>query len=335
MNVMIKMSKMSGMIKMSRTGELGGAGALVGVGGAGEASYMGVGSTGSVGAMGVGSAGEPGGIGAMGDIGTKRDIGAMGGVQMANAVIRTNNLCKTFSVGGGKQLHVIKDLDLAIEEGAFTVIMGSSGSGKSTLLYAISGMDKPTSGEVWFGGEDIARYTNDGLALFRRRNCGFVFQQIHLMDSMSVMDNVIASGLLLTNDKKAVCGRAERLLLRVGIGRELWGKFPSQLAGGEAQRVGIVRALVNDPALLFADEPTGSLNSAAGAAVLDVISELHASGQSVVMVTHDIKTAARGSRILYLRDGAVSGELELPPYEGDDKGRRMDALQKFLERMGW
>ena len=250
------------------------------------------------------------------------------------AIIQTNKLCKSFSAGG-KQIHIIKNLDLEIEEGAFTVVMGSSGSGKSTLLYAISGMDKPTLGGVRFGGENIAGYTNDELAVFRRKNCGFVFQQIHLMDNMSVMDNVLAAGLLLSNDKKAVAGRAAELFDRVRLDRGLWGKFPSQLSGGEAQRVGIVRALINNPALLFADEPTGSLNSVSGTAVLDVISELHAGGQSVVLVTHDLKTAARGSRILYLRDGAVSGELALPPYAQDDKARRIETLQKFLDKMGW
>ncbi|MCL2163001.1 MAG: ABC transporter ATP-binding protein [Oscillospiraceae bacterium] len=250
------------------------------------------------------------------------------------AIIRTNKLCKSFSTGG-TQLHVIKNLDLTIEKGAYTVIMGNSGSGKSTLLYAISGMDKPTLGEVWFGGEDIAKYTNDELAVFRRKNCGFVFQQIHLIDSMSVMDNVMAYGLLLTNNKKEIAKRAAQLFDRVNLDRGLWDKYPSQLSGGEAQRVGIVRALINEPELLFADEPTGSLNSASGIAVLDVIGELHAGGQSVVVVTHDVKTAARGDRILYLHDGAVSGELRLAPYDGEDKGRRMDALQKFLERMGW
>jgi len=232
-------------------------------------------------------------------------------------------------------LHVIKNLDLEIEAGAFTVIMGASGSGKSTLLYSISGMDKPTLGEVWWGGENIAEYTNDKLAVFRRKNCGFVFQQIHLMDTMSVMDNVLTGGYLLAGDRKALISRAETLLERVGLKEELWGKLPGRLSGGEAQRVGIVRALINEPALLFADEPTGSLNSASGVAVLDVFSEVHAKGQSIVMVTHDLKTAARGSRIIYLRDGAVSGELELEPYLGDDTAKRMEKLQKFLDRMGW
>ena len=249
-------------------------------------------------------------------------------------IIRTNKLCKSFT-NGDRQLHVIKNLDLEIEQGSYTVIMGSSGSGKSTLLYAISGMDKPTLGEVWFGGEDIAKYTNDELAVFRRRHCGFVFQQIHLMDSMSVMDNVLVSGLLTTGDKKAIRDRAAHLLSHVGLDSGLWDKFPSRLSGGEAQRVAIVRALINEPALLFADEPTGSLNSASGAAVLDVIDGLHAGGQSLVVVTHDIKTAVRGDRVLYLRDGAVAGELAYASDEDEDRGRRMEILQKFLERMGW
>jgi len=251
-----------------------------------------------------------------------------------NTIIKTNKLCKTFN-NGGKQLHVIRNLDLDIKEGMFTVIMGSSGSGKSTLLYALSGMDKPTLGEVWFGNVNIANLSNDELAVFRRKNCGFVFQQIHLMENMSVMDNVLACGLLVSNKKKALEERAAKLFTRVRLDENLWGKFPSQLSGGEAQRVGIVRALINDPMLLFADEPTGSLNSASSMAVLDVMNDLHLSGQSIVMVTHDLKTAARGSRIIYLRDGAVFGELELSGYADDDKTQRMEKLQRFLEQMGW
>jgi putative ABC transport system ATP-binding protein len=250
------------------------------------------------------------------------------------AIIKTNKLCKYFS-SGGTQNHIIKNLDMEITEGEFTVVMGSSGSGKSTLLYAISGMDAPTLGEVWFGGENIAKMSSDQLAVFRRRNCGFVFQQIHLMDKMSVMDNVLASGLLLSNDKKSLTKQAAELFTKVGLGKELWGKFPSQLSGGEAQRVGIVRALINNPAVLFADELTGALNSASSIAVLDVISEISLSGQSVVLVTHDLKTAARGSRIIYLRDGTIFGNLRLPPYANDEKTARIEKLQKFLDEMGW
>jgi putative ABC transport system ATP-binding protein len=250
------------------------------------------------------------------------------------AIIRTDKLCKSFSVGE-KQLHVIRNLDLEIIEGEFTIVMGSSGSGKSTLLYAISGMDSPTLGDVWFGGENIAKLSNDRLAVFRRRNCGFVFQQIQLMDNMSAMDNVLTSGFLLTGDKRALVGRAESLFGLVGLDGDLWDKFPSQLSGGEAQKVGIARALINDPKVFFADEPTGALNSASSIAVLDAISELHARGRSVVLVTHDLKTAARGGRILYLRDGSVVGELRLEPYAEDDAAQRLEKLQRFLDRMGW
>jgi len=250
-----------------------------------------------------------------------------------NAIIRTNKLSKSFSVGG-KQIHVIKNLDLTINEGDFTVIMGSSGSGKSTLLYAISGMDNPTLGEVWFGSENITKFTNDQLAVFRRKNCGFVFQQIQLMENMSVIDNILTSGFLLSDDKKAIIKKADMLLKQVGIGEDLWDKFPSQLSGGEAQRVGIVRALINNPKALFADEPTGALNSASGKAVLDVMTDIYNGGQSVICVTHDLKTAARGNRIIYLRDGSVIGEISLEPYSGKDK-TRTDKLQKFLDEMGW
>ena len=250
-----------------------------------------------------------------------------------NAIIKTNKLCKSFSVGG-KQLHIIKNLDLTINEGDFTVIMGSSGSGKSTLLYAISGMDNPTLGEVWLSSENIAKLSNDHLAVFRRTNCGFVFQQVQLMENMSAIDNILTNGFLLSDDKKAIIKKAKKLLNQVGIGEELWDKFPSQLSGGEAQRVGIVRALINNPKVLFADEPTGSLNSASGKAVLDVMTNIYNGGQSVICVTHDIKTAARGNRVLYLRDGSVIGELNLEPFSGKDK-TRIDKLQKFLEEMGW
>lgn len=249
-------------------------------------------------------------------------------------LINIQKLSKSFSTGG-KQLHVIKNMDFDIREGDFTVIMGSSGSGKSTLLYAVSGMDKPTLGDIFIGEINIATLDNDQLAVFRRKNCGFVFQQIHLMDNMSVLDNIMSSGLLLMKNKKEIARRAGELLLKVGLSEDLWHKFPSQLSGGEAQRVGIVRALINNPKLLFADEPTGALNSASGTAVLDVLTKFHEGGQTIVMVTHDLKTAARGNRIIYLRDGAIVGELELARYEKDEKYARTEKLQGFLDRMGW
>jgi putative ABC transport system ATP-binding protein len=250
------------------------------------------------------------------------------------AIIRTEKLCKTFS-NQGKQVHVIRNMDLEIEAGKFTVIMGSSGSGKSTLLYALSGMDSPTLGDVFFCGEKISAYSPEELAKFRRKNCGFVFQQIHLMDTMSVLDNILAAGLLVNKNRKEVLDRCRELLEHVGIGTELLHKFPSQLSGGEAQRAGIVRSLINKPKVLFADEPTGSLNSSSGAAVLDLFTQFHETGQSIVMVTHDIKTAARGERIIYLKDGAVKAVLECGKYENSLLEERIAKIQQFLNRMGW
>ena len=250
------------------------------------------------------------------------------------AILRTEKLCKTFS-NDGMQQHVIKNLDLSIESGDFTVIMGASGSGKSTLLYALSGMDKPSMGKVFFGEEDISSYSNDQLAMFRRRNCGFVFQSIYLLENMNVIDNILTGALVVQKNSPKLVSRVKSLLGRVGIGEELWKKYPNQLSGGECQRVGIVRAVVNEPRVLFADEPTGALDSSSGQAVLDVFTSLHKDGQSIVMVTHDIKTALRGNRVIYLRDGSVVGEYKMPLYGTDDVVARRDSLQAFLNEMGW
>ncbi|BBI36510.1 ABC transporter ATP-binding protein [Cohnella abietis] len=253
---------------------------------------------------------------------------------MPNTILRTDKLCKTFSTGGVQQ-HVLKNLDISLMEGDFTIIMGSSGSGKSTLLYALSGMDKPSLGEIHFQGKNISKLNNDKLAIFRRNHCGFVFQQIYLLDNMSVLDNVMASGLLVNKNKQAVATKAKQLLAQVQLDEASWRKFPSQLSGGEAQRAGIVRALINSPKIVFADEPTGALNSASSNSVLDVMTEVNRKGQSVVMVTHDIKTALRGNRILYLRDGVICGDLSLGAYHVDSNRARHDKLNAFLAEMGW
>lgn len=247
-------------------------------------------------------------------------------------VIRTEKLSKTFS-NAGTQQHVLKNLDLEIEPESFTVIMGPSGAGKSTLLYALSGMDKPTLGKVVFDGVDISGFSEDKLAVFRRDHCGFVFQQIYLLDSMSVMDNTMAMGLLGSRDLGAIRTRAEQLLDLVGLSESDGRKFPAMLSGGEAQRVGIARSLINDPSVVFADEPTGQLNSEYSRLVLDLLSHVNASGQTVVMVTHDLRSAVRGDRILYLRDGAITGELRL----GRDAAEsdRTRATAEFLAEMGW
>ena len=231
-------------------------------------------------------------------------------------ILRATDLCKTFS-NESVQQHVLKNLNLEIRKGDFTVIMGDSGAGKSTLLYSLSGMDRPSLGSITYGNEEISDYSNDKLAIFRRRHCGFVFQQNYLNDTMSVMDNIIVSGLLKNKNRKDIAERAKKLLKQVGLDDNCYGKFPNQLSGGEKQRVALVRSVINEPEILFADEPTGALNS-----------------QNTTAVTHTIAAAERGNRILYLRDGVICDEITLDPYDGENRERHKQ-LRDFLGNMGW
>lgn len=252
---------------------------------------------------------------------------------MSTVNLKVDKLCKSFNSAAQEQ-QVLKSLDIEFFEGDFTVIMGSSGAGKSTLLYALSGMDRPTSGAIHFFGAEIADLNNDQLAVFRRQNCGFVFQQMFLLDNLSILDNILASGLLVSGDKKAIVAYAKELLQKVGLTETIWRKFPSQLSGGENQRAAIVRALINQPRLVFADEPTGALNSASGKAVLDVLTDINSAGQSIIMVTHDLSSARRGNRILYIKDGIIGGECNLGKYVSGDQVRHQK-LHAFLSEMGW
>lgn len=261
------------------------------------------------------------------------------------AILTVNDLSKTFS-NESVQQHVLKNLTLSIYKGDFTVVMGNSGSGKSTLLYALSGMDRPTLGTITYyvdeenrklrsksgDGIEISKFSNDKLALFRRYHAGFVFQQNYLNDSMSALDNVMVSGLLKTKDRKALAAKAKDLLSKVEINEADCRKFPTQMSGGMQQRVAVVRGVINDPEVLFADEPTGALNSQNTTNVLDIMTDLNNQGQSIVMVTHTVKAAERGNRIIYLSDGVISDELDLGPYLGDYKDESNPAQEQALER---
>ena len=248
-------------------------------------------------------------------------------------IIKATKLKKSFITGDTEQT-IFENLDLNIYKGDFTVIMGSSGAGKSTLMYSLSGMDRPTSGEVVWNGKTITSLNDDKLAVFRRKNCGFVFQQIYLLDKMSLMDNVLTASALSEVSKKDSVKYANELFTLVNISEITRKKFPSQVSGGEAQRAGIVRAVINKPEILFADEPTGALNSNNSTAVLDVFTKLHGAGQSIIMVTHDKKTALRGNRVLYVKDGKIYGECDLGVYTNDNKAREAK-LNNFLTEMGW
>lgn len=263
-------------------------------------------------------------------------------------ILSANNLSKTFS-NESVQQHVLKNLNLSIYEGDFTVIMGNSGSGKSTLLYALSGMDRPSIGTItYYTGNtetEISQYSNDKLAKFRRDHVGFVFQQNYLNDSMSALDNIMVCGLLKANGRKELTQRARTLLEKVEISESDMRKFPTQLSGGQQQRVAVVRGVINHPEVLFADEPTGALNSQNTVNVLDILSDLNNDGQSIVMVTHTIMAAERGNRVIYLSDGVISDEIYLGKYLGDYKDEsnpnveeareRHSRLKLFLQNMGW
>ena len=266
-----------------------------------------------------------------------------------NVILTAKDLSKTFS-NASQQQHVLKNLNLEIREGDFTVIMGNSGSGKSTLLYALSGMDRPSLGTITYTGNgtepvEISKFSNDRLAKFRRNHCGFVFQQNYLNDSMSALDNVMVSGLLTTKDRKALAARAKGLLEKVEIGEQDWKKFPAQLSGGQQQRVAVVRGVINQPEILFADEPTGALNSQNTTNVLEILTQLNDGGQSIVMVTHTVRAAERGNRILYRADGVILDEIDLGPYLGDyrdsanprqaEAQERHRKLKDFLAETGW
>lgn len=274
-------------------------------------------------------------------------------------ILSVKDLSKTFS-NDSVQQHVLKNLNLSIYKGDFTVIMGNSGSGKSTLLYALSGMDRPTLGTITYytgasdGSEgspdsitetEISTFNNDKLAVFRREHVGFVFQQNYLNDSMSALDNIMVCGLLRHSNRKELARKAKALLNKVEIGEADWNKFPTQMSGGQQQRVAVVRGVINSPEVLFADEPTGALNSQNTENVLNILSDLNNDGQSIVMVTHTVKAAERGNRIIYLADGIISDEIDIGPYVGDYKDEsnprleeaklRHNKLKEFLQDMGW
>lgn len=249
------------------------------------------------------------------------------------AVICARRLKKSFINQDTEQV-IFDNLNLNIYKGDFTVIMGSSGAGKSTLLYSLSGMDRPAAGTITFCGKNLMELNDDKLAVFRRKNCGFVFQQIYLLEKMSLMDNVITAGALVSNNRKEIVERASRLFEMVNIPQNTQKKFSTQISGGEAQRAGIVRAVINQPEVVFADEPTGALNSNNSDAVLDVFTKLHRNGQSIIMVTHDKKSALRGNRVIYLKDGEIFGQCDLGDYQPEDEARTKK-LHDFLMEMGW
>lgn len=249
------------------------------------------------------------------------------------SIIKARGLCKSFIIG--KTGHnVLKNINLDIYEGDFTVIMGSSGSGKSTLLYSLSTMDKPTAGTVELLGKEISNINESEATKIRNKEISFIFQSINLLHDLTIKENITYSGYLNNKDKKAVNAKADELVNRLDI-KEVIDKYPSEISGGQQQRVAIARSLINNPKIIFGDEPTGALNSSTGQKVLDILTELNREGQSILMVTHDIKAAARASRLIYLKDGRIDGDLSLGEYNPNDIEDREEKVFKFIKSRGW
>lgn len=252
---------------------------------------------------------------------------------MGKVILSATGVCKLYDKE--KESRVLDQVDVDIYEGDFTIIMGASGAGKSTLLYALSGMDRITEGSVVYKEQEISRLKENKMAELRAKEFGFVFQQTHLVSNLTLLENVEVAGFLGgIGGTGAVKKRANELLEGFHL-EQAKSRLPAQVSGGEAQRAAIARAVINHPGILFADEPTGALNKRNTMEVLELLTDLNRRGQSILMVTHDLKAALRGSRILYLEDGQILDEKTLPPFGTDDGKERERAVSEWLASLEW
>ena len=251
-------------------------------------------------------------------------------------LLTVNNVVKTFRTGGAP-VKVVDHVNLEVYAGDFIVIMGASGSGKTSLLHLLAGIDVADGGSVVFQNSiELGRMRDAERTRFRRGNIGIVFQQQCLIGDLTVYENIMLP-VMLAGSREARTGMRDTILSlcrRFGLEEHI-GKYPSQLSGGQQQRTAILRAVVNRPPLLLCDEPTGSLNSAQSEMVMDLLVSLNGAGQTIILVTHDVKVAARGKRVVYIADGRVTDEMELSETCPEAMPRREDALARFLQRRGW
>ena len=222
-------------------------------------------------------------------------------------MIEISGLIKTLH-GGGHKVEILKSIDLTIPTGQFIAITGHSGSGKTTLLSLIAGLDAPTDGKINIDGQDITKLNEDELALLRGNRFGFIFQNFHLIPTLTALENVVLS--LELNNTPGAIKKSEDLLSKVGLGDRL-NHYPAQLSGGEQQRLSIARAFVNEPDIILADEPTGNLDSKNSDHIMDLIQELHQIKQAtIILVTHESQVANQSQRILTLEDGKIISDQE-------------------------
>ncbi len=249
-------------------------------------------------------------------------------------IIVGENIVKSFGEGAEKH-RVLDGVSVEIKAGEFVAIMGPSGSGKSTLLYALSGMDGVDSGSVLFDGVDLARLGDNELADIRRRQMGFVFQQPTLLRNLNVLDNIVLPSMRDgRKNARQLSAKARALMQRTDI-EDLAARDITQASGGQLQRVGICRALMNDPRIIFGDEPTGALNSTSANEIMALLADIHRSGTTILLVTHDARVAAKTERVLFIFDGKIAGEHRPGAYDptrGDLKSRE-ESLAAWLAEM--
>jgi putative ABC transport system ATP-binding protein len=240
-------------------------------------------------------------------------------------IIAGKDLVKTFGRGEEKAT-ALHGLTLEISRAEFVAVMGASGSGKSTLLFALSGMDRIDSGSVFFDGTDLTRLAEKDLANIRRTKMGFVFQQPVMLKNLNLLDNIILPSMRENRrNTAAVVQRARSLMEKTGIAG-LEKRDAAEVSGGQLQRAGICRALMNTPLMLFADEPTGALNSKAAGEIMDLFAGIHEGGTAILLVTHDAKVAARADRIVFMKDGIIACESRLNGPAGADMENRIEKI---------
>lgn len=248
--------------------------------------------------------------------------------------LASRGLTKTY-LATDPPTQVLNGIDLDVREGEFLVVMGASGSGKSTLLYSISGMDRPTDGEVRFEGKDLTTLDDDAMSAVRLTRMGFVFQQAYLLENLNLRDNILLPALKAApRERDAVVQRVDALMERFGIAA-LADHGITQVSGGQLQRASVCRALASQPAIVFADEPTGALNSSMTVEVMDTITAVHRDGTTIVMVTHDPSVASRGDQVVYLRDGLMVDSRELGRWSAETSAQREDDLLAWLRAQGF
>lgn len=252
-------------------------------------------------------------------------------------ILEVKNLCKTYIVNK-RQNNVLKNVNFSVGEGEMAAVMGPSGSGKSTLLYAVSGMDGITAGEVQFCGKSIAKMRQKELASLRLDEMGFIFQQMYMLKNLTVLDNILLPAVQSNKNRetrKETVRRGQELMRRLGI-IDIAGNDIHEVSGGQLQRACICRSMINNPKMIFADEPTGALNRAASDEVMEELAKLNRDGTTIMLVTHDVKVAAKCTRVLYIVDGNIKGEYNPGRYQNEAQMRERErALNNWLLDMGW